>query len=161
MCENDSLDRTASGAGSDSRDDSARVLSGASTDSLTDSADALTGAGAVSRVDSTTPLVLARESVRLGHVSGVDHSLGFSTPTSGDLGVSLDQLGSSTTLHPIGFGSDSAPVAPTDAKAIGSSVVAPPITSHTPTCPTTRLQQGICKLKIYMDGTIRYGLFAV
>jgi hypothetical protein len=94
-------------------------------------------------------------------VSGVDHSSGFSTPTSGDLGVSLDQLGSSATLHPIGFGSDSAPVAPTDTKAIGSSVAAPPITSHTPTHPTTRLQQGIHKLKIYTDGTIRYGLFAV
>jgi hypothetical protein len=50
-------------------------------------------------------------------------------------------------------------VAAFDVDVTRSFVVVPSATSHASTHPTTRLQQGIRKPKIYTDGTIRYGLF--
>jgi hypothetical protein len=43
---------------------------------------------------------------------------------------------------------------PSPRSGVPRSVVASPIAP----CPTTRLQHGIRKPKIYMDGTVRYGL---
>jgi hypothetical protein len=68
---------------------------------------------------------------------------GSSAPSSteGDLLVEpVESSGSATACFP------------------GSFVLSPTSPSPAPACPTTRLQCGIHKPKIYTDGTVRYGL---
>jgi hypothetical protein len=67
----------------------------------------------------------------------------------------------SSTVDPLDQPSPLATGMPHGSEAIsslGSSVTSASGGSPMPVCPSTRLQHGIRKTKIYTDGTIRYGL---
>jgi hypothetical protein len=129
---------------------------GASTDSHVDTAGRLSEADTSPQVD---PLMRTWEIVCGGHMPDGDCLLGSSASGSAVPGSSLVVDESPSTLDPIK--SDSVPVHASSpgSSVAGSSAPETSVASPVPVRPNTCLQQGIDKPKVYMDGTVRYGLF--
>jgi hypothetical protein len=95
-----------------------------------------------------------REVVRGGHVGNGVHMTGSSTTNAATSGSPLAPAESPATSNPVESDHVLAQVSLPGSSAPEASIALP-----VPPCPNTHLQQGIRKPKIYMDDTVRCGLF--